>query len=59
MDHTRRKFDLRALFIMLMDALCVAVAMAVALWVRFDFSINQVPGPSKVVRAQRGCEHKL
>ena len=43
MEHVRHKFDLRALFIMLIDALGVAVAMALALWARFDFSIAQVP----------------
>ena len=43
MEHMRRKFDLRALFIMLMDALCVAIAIGLALWARFDFSIDQVP----------------
>ena len=42
MEHMRRKFDLRALFIMLMDALGVAVAMGLALWARFDFSVDQI-----------------
>ena len=43
MEHMRLKIDLRALFIMLMDALGVAVAMGLALWARFDFSVDQVP----------------
>lgn len=38
----RHKFDLRALFIMLMDALCVAIAVGLALWARFDFSVAKV-----------------
>jgi len=45
MERMRHKFDLRALFIMLMDALCVAIAMGLALWARFDFSVAQVPHP--------------
>ncbi len=43
MNHMHRKFDLRSLFIMLIDALGVAVATALALWARFDFSVGQVP----------------
>ena len=43
MEQIRHKFDLRALFIMLMDALGVAVAMGLALWARFDFNVSQVP----------------
>ncbi len=43
MEHLRRKFDLRALFIMLLDVLGVVVASGLALWVRFDFSVDQVP----------------
>ena len=43
MEHRRHKFDLRALFIMLVDALGIAVAMGLAIWVRFDFSIQFVP----------------
>ena len=43
MEHMRRRFDLRALFIMLLDALCVAIAIGLALWARFDFSVSQVP----------------
>ncbi len=42
-QHYRHKFDLRALFIMLVDALGVAIAMSLALWARFDFSVNAVP----------------
>ena len=42
MEHMRHKFDLRALFIMLMDALCVAIAVGLALWARFDFSVAKV-----------------
>ena len=45
MEHVRHRFDLRALFIMLMDALGVAIAMGLALWARFDFSVDQVPHP--------------
>ena len=43
MKRMRLKFDLRALFVMLMDALGVAVAVGLALWARFDFSVAQVP----------------
>ena len=43
MEHKRHIFDLRALFIMLVDVLGVSIATALALWARFDFSVNQVP----------------
>ena len=41
-QHYHHKFDLRALFIMLVDALCVAIAVGLALWARFDFSVAKV-----------------
>ena len=43
MKQMRHRFDARALFIMLMDALAVAIAMSLAIWARFEFSIVQVP----------------
>ena len=53
MEHMRRKIDPRALFIMLLDALCVAIAAGLALWARFDFSVGQVP--QQFVKAWLRC----
>ena len=43
MKQKRRKIDPRVFFIMLIDALCVAIAVGLALWLRFDLSIDMVP----------------
>ena len=53
MERMRRKIDPRALFIMLLDALCVAIAVGLALWARFDFSVGQVP--QQFVKAWLRC----
>ena len=43
MKQKRRKIDPKVIFIMLIDALCVAIAVGLALWLRFDLSIDMVP----------------
>ena len=43
MGQLKRKFDARVLFIMLMDLLGVVIAAGVAIWVRYEFSVDKVP----------------
>ena len=53
MEHKRRRIDYRILFIMLLDALLVTVAVGLALWTRFDFSVQQIP--QQYVQAYLNC----